>query len=300
MTTLGFLGLGSMGSAMARRLIDAGHDVVVWNRTAAAADELVTAGARRAATVREALEPAVSFSMLANDDAVRSVLDETAIRSLTGRTHVVMASISLSLADEMAAGFERAGATFVAAPVLGRPPVAAEGRLNILAAGPAAAIDALEPYIAVLGKRTWRLGTRPPVAYAVKAAVNYNIIHALQAIGESIAMTERQGVDPELFTELLSSTLFGGAVYSGYGSMIARGAYQPPGFHISLGRKDLGLAQEVADAGGVTPATLPDLIAVFDRALADPELQHADWSAIAEVTRRDLLPHISRKPSPFH
>ncbi|GAA2243982.1 NAD(P)-dependent oxidoreductase [Herbiconiux moechotypicola] len=289
MTTLGFLGLGSMGSGMARRLVDAGHDVVVWNRSAAAADELVAAGARRAATAAEALEPAVSFSMLANDEAVEAVLDEAAIAALAGRTHVMMASISPALAERLAGAFSDAGAAYVAAPVLGRPTVAAAGQLNVLAAGRPADLDAVEPYLAVLGKRTWRLGEHPPVANAVKAAVNYNIIHAMQAIGESVAMTERQGVDPALFTELLSSTLFGGVVYTGYGDLIARQDYTPPGFHIALGRKDLGLAQQVAEAGGVTPATLPALLAVFDAALADPELRDADWSAIAEVSRRDLL-----------
>jgi 3-hydroxyisobutyrate dehydrogenase-like beta-hydroxyacid dehydrogenase len=289
MSTVGFLGLGSMGAGMARRLVDAGHDVVVWNRSPGAADELVAAGARRAETPAGALEPELSLSMLANDEAVDSVLDEAAIRSLKGRTHVVMASVSPSLADRLAASFETEGATYVAAPVLGRPPVAAAGQLNILAAGPASALDALEPFFGELGKRTWRLGERPSVANAVKAAVNYNIIHAMQAIGESVAMTERQGVDPALFTELLSSTLFGGVAYTGYGDIIARGAYTPPGFHIALGRKDLGLAREVADAGGVTPATLPALEAVFEAALAHPELKDADWSAIAEVSRRDLL-----------
>ncbi len=290
-TTIGFLGLGSMGSGMARRLVDAGHDVVVWNRSPAAVDELEAAGARRAAPPAEALAPALSVSLLANDEAVQSVLDDAAIAELgrRGAPHVMMASISPDLADELARAFESAGAVYVAAPVLGRPPVAAAGQLNILAAGPADALDAVEPYFAELGKRTWRVSDRPSVANAVKAAVNYNIIHALQAIGESVAMTERQGVDPELFTELLSSTLFGGVVYSGYGGMIARGEYTPPGFHIGLGRKDLGLAREVADAGGVSPATMPALEAVFEAALADDDLKDADWSAIAEVTRRDLL-----------
>nr|WP_276499762.1 NAD-binding protein [Agromyces luteolus] len=140
-----------------------------------------------------------------------------------------------------------------------------------------------------MGSRIWRLGERPSVANAVKAAVNYNIIHAMQALGESIAMTERQGVPAGQFVELLSSTLFGGVVYGGYGGIIAEQRYTPPGFHISLGRKDLGLAEEVAAAGGVTLATLPALIEVFERAMADPDLKDADWSAIAEVSRRDLL-----------
>ncbi|MCR2762557.1 NAD(P)-dependent oxidoreductase [Microbacterium sp. zg.B48] len=288
MTTLGFLGLGSMGGGMARRLIDAGHDVTVWNRSPGPARELVAFGARAAATPGEALAADVSFSMLANDDATDAVLDSESVRSAAGRRHVVMASVSPSLTEALQLRFQDAGARFVSAPVLGRPAVAAAGDLSILAAGDPADIDAVEPYLALLGRRVWRISDRPSVATAVKAAVNYNIIHALQAIGETVAMTERQGVDPALFTELLSSTLFGGVVYTGYGDIIARGAYAPPGFHIALGRKDLALAEEVAVAGGVHPATMPALIAVFDRALADPELRDLDWAAIAEVSRRGL------------
>jgi 3-hydroxyisobutyrate dehydrogenase-like beta-hydroxyacid dehydrogenase len=287
-TTLGFLGLGTMGGGMARRLIDAGHPTVVWNRSPEAADELVAAGARRAAEPSEALAADVSFSMLANDVAVESVLDAAALTAVSGRTHVMMASISPALAERMATRVDEAGGTYVAAPVLGRPAVAAAGQLNILAAGPSTAIDAVEPYLSAMGKRIWRLGERPAVANSVKVAVNYNIIHVLQALGESVAMTERQGVDPAQFVELLTSTLFGGVAYSGYGNLIARSAYSPPGFAMALGRKDLGLAEQVAEAGGVRPATLPALIDVFERALADPELRGYDWSAIAEVTRRDL------------
>ncbi|WP_353813506.1 NAD(P)-dependent oxidoreductase [Agromyces sp. SYSU T00266] len=289
MTTLGFLGLGTMGSGMARRLVDEGHAVVAWNRSPDAVEELVAAGAERAATPADALAADVSFAMLANDEAVEAVLTDDAIRAAAGRTHVMMASISPALADRLTERFDRAEAVYVAAPVLGRPAVAAAGQLNIMAAGPTDAVDAALPYLEAMGSRIWRLGERPSVANAVKAAVNYNIIHAMQALGESIAMTERQGVPAAQFVELLSSTLFGGVVYGGYGGIIAEQRYTPPGFHISLGRKDLGLAQEVAEAGGVTLATLPALIEVFERAMADPDLKDADWSAIAEVSRRDLL-----------
>lgn len=287
MTTLGFLGLGSMGAGMARRLVDAGHDVVVWNRSNAPVGELVQAGARAAATPADALDAPVSFSMLANDDAVEAVLRDPTPAS--GGIHVNMASISPSFADRLADRFTAAGAGYASAPVLGRPSVAAAGQLNILAAGPSAALDAAEPYFAVLGKRTWRFGETPSQANAVKAAVNYNIIHVLQALGESIAMVERQGIEPGLFVDLLTSSLFGGVVYTGYGAEIVDRTYKPAGFAMSLGRKDLGLAEEVAAAGGVKPATLPALKAVFDRALADDDLKDADWGAIAEVTRRDLL-----------
>lgn len=289
MSTVGFLGLGNMGAAIAGRLIDAGYELIIWNRSPARARLLVNRGARLASSPKEALAADVSFSMLANDEAMVSVFDDNTLRSVAGRTHVVMASISPRLAKRLSRAFHERGAQYVAAPVLGRPELAASGQLNVLAAGPAAAVDRVEPLLGVVGRHVWRLGERASMANTVKAAVNYNIIHALQAIGESTAMVERQGVDAELFAELLSGTLFGGTVYQVYGGIIARRAYSPPGFRVELGRKDLGLAQEVAQDSGVVPATLSVLIDVFDRALDDDELREYDWSAIAEVSRRDLL-----------
>ncbi|MGP3534830.1 NAD(P)-dependent oxidoreductase [Microbacterium sp. RD1] len=286
--TLGFLGLGAMGSGMAARLVDAGHDVVVWNRSSEPVEALVARGARAASDPLEALQAEVSFAMLANDEATEAVLTAERIAALGGRTLVMTASISPALAERLASAFARAGAHYVAAPVLGRPDVAAAGQLNVLAAGSGPVVDALEPLLQTLGKRVWRLGERPEIANAVKAVVNYNIIHAMQAIGESVAMTERLGIAPEVLTDLLSQTLFGGVVYTNYGRIIARQEYTPAGFHIALGRKDLGLAAEVAASVGVTAATMPALVEVFDTALADPELREADWSAIAEVSRRDL------------
>ena len=281
MTTLGFLGLGSMGSGMARRLIDSGFAVHVWNRSPVAVAELVGLGAVPAESAAEALAAEVSFSMLANDAAAEAVLTAEAARAAKGRVHVNMASISPDASARLATIFENAGAGYVAAPVLGRPDVAAAGQLNILAAGKSSVVDAVEQYLAVLGKKTWRFGEAPGVANAVKVSVNYNIIHAMQALGETIAMVERLGVEPQHFVELLTSSLFGGVVYNGYGNEIARQGYYPPGFHIELGRKDLQLAEDVAAASGVKLATMPALIAVFERALADAELSNGDWGAIA-------------------
>lgn len=287
--TVGFLGLGSMGSGMAARLVDGGHDVVVWNRSHDAVDRLVARGARAAASPREALAADVSFSMLANDEATGQVLADDALTGAAGRTHVSMASISPELTTDLATRFADAGAAFAAAPVLGRPPVAAAGELNILFAGPAAVRETAAPYLERMGKRVWDLGTTPSQANVVKISVNYNLIHAMQAIGESVAMVERQGVDPAVFVELLTSSLFGGVAYTGYGREIVERGYKPAGFTMELGFKDLRLAEGVQQDGGVTAATMPALIAVFEAALADDELHDADWGAIAEVSRRDLL-----------
>ncbi|WP_291380637.1 NAD(P)-dependent oxidoreductase [Demequina sp.] len=285
MSQLGFLGLGAMGSGIAGRLVGAGHDVAVWNRSPQAAEPLVAAGARRANSAREALARPVSFSMLASDAAADATLSTENLAGEAGRVHVNMATVSGGLASRLAERARDAGVTYVAAPVLGRPPVAAAGKLNILAAGPADVVASLEPYFSVLGVRTWNMGVDPASANVVKIAVNYDIIHALEAIGESVALVERYGVDARDFVELLGGTLFGGVVYQGYGKIIAERGYHPPGFTVELGLKDLSLAEEAAAEAGLPLLTSPVLRDVFERAIADPDLAGADWSAIAEISR---------------
>lgn len=289
MTTVGFVGAGSMGSAMIARLLHAGHDVRVWNRSPEPLEPLAAAGASIAREPSEALASDISFCMLADDHAADAVLSSTEVGQAQGRIHVMMASISPSMSRALEGRLRLAGTVYVAAPVLGRPPAAAAGQLNILAAGPADALDALQPYLLAMGRRIWRLGDVPAVAHAVKVVVNYNIIHALQALGESVTMTERLGVEPDQLVELLAGTLFGGIVHEGYGKLIADRSYDPPGFRMELGRKDLRLAEEIAESVDFRPATLAALVQVFETALADPELMRRDWSAIAEVSRRSRL-----------
>lgn len=290
MTRVGFLGLGSMGGALVRRLLETGHEVVVWNRSPGAVDELVAEGAVAAADAAAALAVPLSLSMLAHDEAARAVLGGDALRGVPRRVHVNLASISVPVADELAVAAGQAGVGYVSAPVLGRPPVARAGELNLLAAGAPDAIAAARPVLEAISKRVWALGAEPRRANAVKIAVNYNLLHTIQSLGESIALVERQGVEPTAFVELLSESLFGGVAWTGYGGAIARRDYDPPGFAMALGLKDLGLAEELAREGDLALPTARVLRAVFERALDDDDLRDVDWAAAAEVTRRGLLP----------
>lgn len=290
MTRVGFLGLGSMGGALVRRLLETGHEVVVWNRSPGAVDALVAEGAVAAAAAAEALTLPLSLSMLAHDAAARDVLGGDALQGGAGRVHVNLASISVPAADELAAAAAVAGVGYVSAPVLGRPPVARAGQLNVLAAGAPEAVASARPVLEAFAKRVWDLGAEPRRANAVKIAVNYNLLHTIQSLGESIALVERQGVEPTDFVELLSESIFGGIAWTGYGAAIARRDYEPPGFGMALGLKDLGLAEELAREGDLALPTSPVLRAVFERALAEDELRDVDWAAAAEVTRRGLLP----------
>ena len=289
MTHLGFLGLGTMGREMALRLVAAGHDVTVWNRSAEPVADLVAAGARAAADPAEALAAPVSFSMLANDEAADAVLSAENLAGEPGRLHVAMASLSPTAASRLSARAADAGVGYLAAPVLGRFTVAAAGELNIIAAGSDADLARVAPYFDILGKKVWAVGAEPRIANVVKAAVNYDIIHAFQAIAESVALVEANGVDAGQFTELLSSTLFPGPVYTGYGAMIAERRYTPPGFTMTLGSKDLGLAEAIAAEAGIVIPSAPVLRAAFDAALAADDLKDVDWSGVAEITRQQRL-----------
>ena len=288
MSPIGFLGIGRMGAAITGRLVAAGAPLVLWNRSRTqAVDDLVAAGGTFTDSAAEALGAAVSFSMLADDHAADSVLSRVNLgRSGAGRIHVNMATISAAMADRLAERFADAGMTYVAAPVLGRPELAAQGKLNILVAGPAEAVDVVEPHLAHCSVRRWRFGAQPRQANAVKIAVNFLILQSLEALGESIALVESQDVDAEQFVDLLGSSLFGGIVHTGYGGIMAQRRYTPPGFTLALGLKDLGLVEQLAAEGRVDMPMAAVVRERFETALADPELADLDWAAVAEVSRR--------------
>ena len=285
MTTIGFIGLGSMGQAMAARLLEQGSDISVWNRTASAGDALVAAGAHRLESAEDAFASDIVISILANDAAVSAVFPEEMLRRHPGTLHVNMASISLEMARDIEQRHTNAGVRYLGAPVLGRPEVAAAGQLNILAGGSAEVVSAAAPALELLGKKTWHVSEDAAGASLVKIGVNYNIIHALGALGESVNLVERGGIDPQLFVDILTSGLFGGVVYSGYGKLIAEREYFPAAFSAQLGLKDLTLAEQAAAELGAALPTAAPIHELFTAAVNDESRKDGDWSIIAEVIR---------------
>lgn len=284
---IGFLGLGAMGRAMALNLLRAGHGVTVWNRSPEAAGQLAAEGAKVAATAAEAAGAGMVFSMLADDAAVRSVILGGGVLDAlaAGGAHVNMATISVALAREMAARHAERGVGYVAAPVLGRPDVAAAGKLNILAAGASEQIDRVQPLLDAIGQKTWRFGERPEQANAVKLAANFMIASAIEAMGEAASLVEGYGVSGSSFLDMIASTLFAAPVYAGYGGLIARKQYDPAGFKMTLGLKDVRLVLEAADQSA-TP--MPFASVLKDNFLDG--IAHGgadrDWAALAEVAAR--------------
>ena len=271
---------------MAGNLIQAGHRLRVWNRSPRAAEELARKGAEVVAKPREAFGE-VLISMLADDTAVREVVLDSGMldRAAGGGIHVNMATISVALTEELSEEHHRRGLHYIAAPVFGRPEAAAARQLNIVAAGEGAALDRVQPLLDAMGQRTWRLGAEPKEASAAKLAGNFLIAAAIECMGEAVVMVERYGVRPAAFLEILGNTLFAAPVYRNYGALIADRRYEPAGFRLELGLKDVRLALAAAESAR-TPMPVASLLRDhLLEAVAQGDGQR-DWSALAEVARR--------------
>jgi 3-hydroxyisobutyrate dehydrogenase-like beta-hydroxyacid dehydrogenase len=284
---VGFLGLGAMGSGMAARLIDAGHEVCVWNRSSGPADKLARRGAHRVDKPEQAFAGDAVITMLSDDDAVRSVilagdiLEHAPNKKLV---HIVSSTVSVGFAQELERAHAEAGLAYVAAPVSGRPDVAAAGKLNIIAAGDIAAIRLVQPLLDAIGRKTWLMGDAPHKANVAKLSINFLIGAAIEAMAEASTLAERYAIEPATLMDLITGTLFSAPAYSTYGALILEGEFKPL-FKLTLGLKDMRLALAAGESRGVPmpfASILRDnLIDAVGHGDADK-----DWSALALVARR--------------
>jgi len=251
---IAFLGLGKMGSPMAGRLLAAGHELVVWNRSRGRAEALVAQGATLAATAADAVRQAeAALTMLFDDQANEEVLLGSAGEGFGGvldalapdALHVSLSTISVALSERLTAEHARRGIDFVAAPVFGRPNVAAEGRLWIVAAGKEGAIARARPLLEALSRGLSVIGTEPRQAHALKLGGNFLISAMIDALGEAFVYAEGQGIVPATLLETVNSALFQSPFYAAYGQVMLHPPKEP-GATIETGAKDLRLLLEAA------------------------------------------------------
>lgn len=286
MGRIAVVGLGAMGTPIARNLLRAGHEVTVWNRSHGPAERLADEGAIATERLAEMFQSGTVFSMLSDDVAAEATFLESGVLedAPADVLHVNLATVSTEFARRAAGVHADHGVGYLSAPVFGRVPVAEAGQLNVLAAGDLALVDRAQPFFDAIGSRTWRLGDRPEQANAIKLLGNYLIACAIQSLGETVDVAEKAGIDPAQVVELITGTLFPGPVYAAYGDLIAERRYQPAGFTTELGRKDVRLALEAAASVGAEPPFGAVLREVFDEAI---ERGHGgdDWASIAELRR---------------
>ena len=277
---IAFLGLGKMGTPMARRLLAAGHELTVWNRTRERAEVLAAEGARVASTPAEAALGAEALLTMLFDDAAHEDVffgAESLLEALApGALHVSLSTISVALCERLTAEHARRNQPFVAAPVFGRPSVAEEGRLWIVAAGSDSGLATARPLLESLSRGISVIGAEPRQAHAVKLGGNFLISAMIHSLGEAFVYAAAQGIDPETFLVTVNSALFQSPFYAAYGQVMLHPPKQP-GATIERGAKDLRLLREAAASRHISLSLADSLTEIFAQA-QQAGLGHEDWA----------------------
>ena len=290
---IGFLGLGNMGTPMALRLLAAGHELAVWNRTEARTTPLIREGAIAAATPAEAeLGADAVLTMLFDDAANEEVLfgPNGLLDALSpGSLHIACSTIGVALSRRLTAEHARRNIDFVAAPVFGRPSVARQGRLWIVLAGEEDAVARAQPILEPLSRGISVVGREPCQAHALKLGGNFLISAMIHSLGEAFVYSAGQGIAPEAFLETVNSALFQSPFYAAYGDVMLHPPEQPAAT-VELGAKDLRLFREAAAARRTRLSLADDMAEIFAQAIQSG-LRNEDWAVgqYRMAQRRSIL-----------
>jgi 3-hydroxyisobutyrate dehydrogenase-like beta-hydroxyacid dehydrogenase len=276
---VGFLGLGKMGCALVPHLLNAGHVVTVWNRNTAIAEKFAAQGAEVARIASDAVrECEVVFTLLLNDAVLEDVLFDGGVLDAMpkGAIHVSVSTISVALAKRMTVEHEKRGLRHVGAPVFGRPSVAAEGKLWVVAGGAKDALERVRPLLEIYSRGITVVSEEPWKAHAMKLAGNFSVAAMVATLSEAMTVAESMEVSPELFVEMANSATFRSPLYEIYGKTLT----DPPkeiGASMELGEKDIRLFREAAAANGVKTPLAELMGKNFDAAL-EAGMKDNDWA----------------------
>jgi 3-hydroxyisobutyrate dehydrogenase-like beta-hydroxyacid dehydrogenase len=277
--------MGKMGTPMALRLIAAGHELAVWNRTEEHTKPAIHEGAIAAATPAEAeLGADAVITMLFDDAAQEEVLfgaNGLLDAMSPGSLHIDCSTISVALSERLTAEHARRGIYFVAAPVFGRPAVAEQGKLWIVVAGAETAIARARPVLEPMARGVSVVGSEPRMAHAVKLGGNFLISAMIHALGEAFVYAEAQGIAPETFLDTVNSALFQSPFYAAYGKVMLHPP-DSPGATVLLGAKDVRLLREAAAERG-TRLSLADTMAEIFADAQRSGMGEEDW-AVGQYT----------------
>jgi 3-hydroxyisobutyrate dehydrogenase-like beta-hydroxyacid dehydrogenase len=286
---IAFIGLGRMGAGMARNLSRAGHTLIVYNRSREKADALAGDGVRVASSPADAAREAeVVMTMVADDGALEQIVfgnDGIAAAMKPGCMHLSHSTISTAFARRLTAEHAGRKQGYLSVPVFGRPDAADSKNLLVVAAGPADLVDRCRPLFDAIGRQTFVVGSEPWQANVTKVCGNFMVISVIEALGEAYATLRKAGVAPETFLEIMNA-LFGSQVIAGYGRLIAQEKFEPAGFALKLGLKDVRL---VLAASAECAAPMPLASLLHDHllsALAQGQGE-LDWSSMTQVVARN-------------
>lgn len=295
---VGFIGLGNMGLPMAENLLKSGNELIVYNRTREKAQPLLEKGARWGDSPADvARQSEVVFTMLADDKVVEEVtLGENGVLGALPEDaiHVSASTIGLKTVTKLAKAHAERNRQFVSSPVLGRPDAAAAAQLRVMVAGPAAAREKIRPLLEAIGNRIFVCGDEAPMANAVKLGNNFLIVSFIESFAEAMTMVRKHGVDPAVYLEVVKS-FFGSHVYANYGQIMLDRRWQPAGFKLRLGYKDVKLMLE---AGEMVEAPMPVADVIKNRFIEGLARGwgELEWAAILKAVEADAGLDLDRTP----
>jgi 3-hydroxyisobutyrate dehydrogenase-like beta-hydroxyacid dehydrogenase len=286
---IAFIGLGRMGLGMARNLLRAGHTVAVFNRSREKAVALSADDARVASSPADACRHVeVVMTMLADDHAVEEIVfgrDGIAAAMKKDCIHVSHSTISTALGRRLTAEHAQRSQGYLSVPVFGRPESAEAKSLLVVAAGPTEYVERCRPLFEAIGRQTFVVGTEPWQANVAKVCGNFLIASMIEALGEAYATLRKAEVAPQSFLEIMNA-LLGSQVIANYGRIIAQEEFEPAGFALKLGLKDVRLVQAAAEE---CAAPMPLAGLIHDHllsALAQGQGE-MDWSSMTQVIARN-------------
>ncbi len=283
--TIGFVGLGNMGRPMAANLLAAGFGLRVFSRTAEKAAALAGKGALQVARPEEAALPGgIVVTMLSDDRALQEVAldgDRLARALGPGGVHISMSTVSPAASRRAAEHHMPFGVAYVAAPVFGRPDAAAARKLWICVSGARAARERVAPVLNALGQGVFDFGEDAGGANVVKLAGNFMLASAVEAMAEAMTLASKNGIEPARLLSMMGQTLFACPVYQNYGKALIGRNYEPPGFRLALGLKDIDLVLKTASEAKVP---MPFASLLHDRILAGVAKGRGDldWAILGQ------------------
>jgi 3-hydroxyisobutyrate dehydrogenase-like beta-hydroxyacid dehydrogenase len=283
---IGFIGLGNLGTPIAANILESGHELFVYNRTASKTKELTDKGATACSTIKElAAACAVIVTMVSDDKALQSISEgpDGLIKNMQpGGIHISMSTILPLTADNLAQQHTQNGSQYLAAPVFGRPDAARARKLNFVVSGDATLRQQFEQLLKDAGGAgVWDFGDTITAANTVKLCGNFTIAAAMEAIGESAALANNSGVDAQKMWAFFSQTIFNTPLYQNYSKIIVNRQFEPAAFTMTLGLKDINLV--LSQASQVQQKMpLANLLQKHMQQVIEKQSPDMDWSAVAE------------------
>jgi 3-hydroxyisobutyrate dehydrogenase-like beta-hydroxyacid dehydrogenase len=284
---IGFIGLGNLGTPIAENLLASGHQLFVYNRTASKTKPLTEKGAIACATIKEVTQACtVIITMVSDDKALKSVSEgpDGLIKNMQqGSVHISMSTILPLTAEELTREHTQQGSHYLASPVFGRPEAARARKLNFVVSGEATFRQQAEQLLKDAGGAgVWDFGDNITAANTIKLCGNFMIAAALEAIGESVTLAAKSQIDTQKMWSFFSQTIFNSPIYVNYGNIIVNRQFEPAGFSMQLGLKDVNLVlSQAAQVQQKMP--LASLLQHNMQQLIEKKGPDMDWSTVSQA-----------------